>query len=261
MGLIKHAHAVRLTSRGFEDLGDLKQQAEHVVAAARAEAQRILDGARAEAEAKLREAEPRGHAEGFAHGLAEGREEGRRAAHEEAIGQFKAEIEQLIAAWREALARIEAERSDMMLAARSDILEFAIAMGRKITHRIIEADPAVVADQIVAALRLVAAPTAVTVSIHPDDRRLVESVLGAIVEQFKDCTHVELRDDPGVGRCGCIVATARGRIDASIEQQVERITTTLLAGASVRPEQTAVRTDAPASAPVRKPRRARPRSD
>ncbi len=260
MGLIKQAHAVRLTSRGFEDLGDLKQQAEHVVAEARAEAQQVLDGARAQAEALLREAGPRGHAEGHEQGLTEGRQEGRRLAHEEAIGQFKTEIEQMVSAWREALQRIESERNDMLLAAREDVLEFAIAMGRKITHRIIEADPTVVADQIIAALRLVAAPTAVTVSIHPGDRKLVESVLGGIVEQVKDCTQVELRDDPAVGRCGCIVATARGRIDAAIEQQVERITSTLLAGAAVRPEETAARIEPSRAAPARKAARPRRRS-
>ncbi|MCZ6544292.1 MAG: FliH/SctL family protein [Chloroflexi bacterium] len=117
----------------------------------------------------------------------------------------------------------------MLLAAREDVLKLALAMGEKITHRVIEAEPAAVVDQVAEALALLAKPTAVTISINPADRSILQSVLGDLVESMNLCTHIDLRDDPEVSRGGCVVATDRGHIDATIDRQIQRITDTLLA--------------------------------
>ena len=78
MGLIKNTDARHVVKHGFQDMGDLRKQAERVLQDARAEAQRIVDEARGRAESLLAESEPRGYAEGKQRGLGEGREEGRR---------------------------------------------------------------------------------------------------------------------------------------------------------------------------------------
>ena len=126
-------------------------------------------------------------------------------------------------------AKWESDRSAMLEAAGEDVLEFALAMGRKITGRTIESDPTVVTDQAAEALALVVAPSAVTISINPKDRSLMKRAMGRLLEKIDGCSHVELRDDPAVSRGGCIVTTARGRIDATIDRQIDRIVQTLLA--------------------------------
>jgi len=52
------------------------------------------------------------------------------------------------------------------------------------------------------------------------------------------CEHADLREDVAVGRGGCVVRSARGSIDATIETQLERIAATLLPArtASAAPE-------------------------
>ncbi|MCH8153361.1 MAG: hypothetical protein IH830_13425 [Planctomycetes bacterium] len=237
MALIKNTEAAGLVRQGAVlDLGDLNRQAERVLEQARAEAQRIVEQSRAEAQELVAQAVQRGHAEGKEQGLAEGREQGR----EEAVGQFKIQIGDLITSWTEAAQRWESDRNAMLDAAREDVLEFALAMGTKITHRTIEADPTVVTDQLAEALALLAEPTAVTVSINPEDRPMVESVLPDMLQRLSRCAHIDVREEETVSRGGCIVATGKGRIDATIERQIDRIVATILAPASQKkPEESA----------------------
>ncbi len=241
MALIKNTKAAGLVRQGAVlDLGDLNRQAERVLEQARAEAQRIVEHSRAEAQELVAQAAQRGHAEGKEQGLAEGREQGRLQGREEAVGQFKSQIGDLISSWMEAAQRWESDRNAMLDAAREDVLEFALAMGTKITHRTIEADPTVVTDQLAEALALLAEPTAVTVSINPEDRPMVESVLPDMLQRLSRCAHIDVREEATVSRGGCIVAMGKGRIDATIERQIDRIVATILAPApQEKPEESA----------------------
>ncbi len=228
MALIKSRNTGGLVTRGFEDLGDLKHEAAGIVEAARAGAAEILDSARAEAARLLGEATPRGLAEGREQGLTEGRAEGERLGREEAVGRYTAQLEALAASWSAALTEFETGRHDMVQAARQDIVELALAMGGKIARRDIEADHAVDKDQFSEALSLVTAPTRVTVSINPEDRTLVTSVLPALCERLATSAEVELRDDPDIERGGCVLTTGSGRIDATVQTQVQRMAEALL---------------------------------
>ena len=236
MALIKSRNTGGLVTRGFEDLGDLKHEAAGIVEAARAGAAEILDAARAEAARLLGEATPRGLAEGREQGLTEGRAEGERLGRKEAVERYTAQLEALAASWSAALTELDTGRHDILQAARQDIVELALAMGGKIARRVIEADPAVVKDQVAEALSLVTAPTRVTVSINPEDRTLVTSVLPALCERLATSADVELRDDPDIERGGCVLTTGSGRIDATVQTQVQRMAEALLpeAGANHR---------------------------
>lgn len=236
MALIKSSNTGGLVTQGFEDLGDLKHQASEIVGAARIEAGKVLDAARAEATAQVGDAVPRGLAQGREQGLAEGRAEGERLGREEAIGRFTEQFEALAASWTAALGEFETLRQDMVQAARQDIVELAVTMAGKIARRTIDADPDVVKDQVAEALSLVTGPSRVTVSINPEDRALVKSVLPALCERLSASADVELRDDPDIERGGCVLTTGSGRIDATLQTQLQRMAEALVpeAGATRR---------------------------
>lgn len=229
MALIKNTQAARIVKPGFQDLGDLKRQAEESLVQARLEAQRIIEKSRVEAQARVDEAVRDGYDQGRQKGYAAGQAEGRDEGRTEVLSELSRQIGELLASWTKALETWESQRASMLLDAREDILKLAIAMGEKITHRVIETEPAAVVDQVAEALALLAKPTAVTISINPADRSIVQSVLGDLVESMNLCTHIDLSDDPEVSRGGCRVATDRGHIDATIDRQIQRITDTLLA--------------------------------
>jgi flagellar assembly protein FliH len=228
MALIKNRDAAGLVTRGFEDLGELKSQADQIIAAARAEAGRVLDEARAEAQTLIDEATPRGFAEGREQGLTEGLAEGGQLGREDTIRQYTEQLESLAASWSAALDELVSGRQEMLHCAREDIVQLALAIAGKITRRVIELDPDVVKDQVADVLGLVNQPSGVTLSINPEDRKLVESVLPALCERLGRSDHVELRDDPSIERGGCVLATGKGRIDATVNTQIDRIAAALL---------------------------------
>ena len=228
MALIKNRHVGGLVTRGFQDLGDLEKQAAGIVEAARVEAAHMIQEAQTQAATLVGEAAPRGFAEGREQGLAEGREEGCRLGREEALGQYTTELASLAESWTAAIEVFEADRRATLQTAREDIVELALAMGGRIARRVIEADPAVVQDQVAEAISLVTAPSGMTISINPDDRKLVQAVLPALCERLQKSGHVELRDDPDVERGGCVLSTGKGVIDATLEKQIERIAEVLL---------------------------------
>ena len=228
MALIKNRHAGGLVTRGFQDLGDLEKQAAGIGEAARVEAAHMIQEAQTQAATLAAEAAPRGFAEGREQGLAEGREEGCRLGREEALGQYTTELASLAESWTAAIDVFETDRRATLQTAREDIVELALAMGGRIARRVIEADPAVVQDQVAEAISLVTAPSGMTISINPDDRKLVQAVLPALCERLEKSGHVELRDDPDVERGGCVLSTGKGVIDATLEKQIERIAEVLL---------------------------------
>lgn len=234
MALIKNRNAGGLATRGFQGLGDLGKHAAGIVDAARAEAERIVEEARACAETLAGDAAPRGFAEGREQGLREGLEEGRRLGREETIGEYTAALAALGASWTAALDAFEADRREMLQTAREDIIELALAISGRIVRRVIEADPAVVQDQVAEVISLVTGPSAMMLSIDPADRKLVAAVLPALCERLEQGAHVELRDDPAVERGGCVLSTGKGVIDATLQKQTDRIAEALLPNSSAK---------------------------
>lgn len=240
MALIKNSNAKRLMKDAVVlDLGDIQRQADALLERARCEAECILAEAKSESQKLIDSASEIGHEKGLQKGLEEGRGEGRREGREEVVASLKPQLDALIANWENALERWEHDREELLLAAREDVLAFAFALGQKLTHRIIEADPTVVQDQLAEALSLLSRPSAVTITINPADREHVESVLDQLVTVCGTCDHAELRDDANVSRGGCVLRTSGGEIDATIDTQLDRIAESLLPWTTTREDREA----------------------
>ena len=242
MALIKNTTAGPLPKgTSVFNLGDLARESKHVLQEAKQKAQQIMERAEEEAAKLVDSATDRGFAEGKDQGLAQGREEGRQAGRAEAIAEFTPQLTDLQVAFNAALAHWETDRNSMLLAAREDVLRLALAVAEKVTYRIIQTDSTVIGDQLAEALALLVAPRAVTVAVAPQDRALVEAMLPELIDKINTCTHAAIRDDPSVTRGGCVISTGAGRIDATIERQLQRIVDTLLP----QPVETAPGNDTP----------------
>ena len=229
MALIKHAQSDALVRDAIVlDLAQLGRQAEELIAHAKSRAGAVVEDAQRERRRLLSDAREVGRAEGFAEGMVKGLEEGRAKGVEEAREAHGATLTELARAWTDALDRFERERDDMLLKARTDVLALALAMGRRVTGRIVETDPGVVAEQIERILRLVANPTRLTLRVHPEDLQRANEELPALCARFTQATQAQLVPDETVSRGSCVARSDRGEIDASIETQLERIIDALL---------------------------------
>jgi flagellar assembly protein FliH len=242
MALIRHAEAQRIARDAIVlDLGDVQAQAAQLMEQARKRAEAIVSEARAEREKILANV----HAQARAEGLAKGTEEGKRAGAEQgraaALGEWKSKLDQLEKRWTESLASFESQRDRMVTEARADVLRLAMACTEKIVKRCVEIEPGVVADQMDAALSLIARPTEVLIQVHPDDASTAEAALPALMARLRTIRHAEFITDGTLARGSCVVRTrgsgaeaggggGGGEIDASIAAQLERVAEMLLPG-------------------------------
>jgi flagellar assembly protein FliH len=210
------------------DLGDLRKQAESLMRQAHDEASRVLDEAHAQAKQLIDEAHGIGHAAGLEAGRAEGLEQGRAEGHAQALADMQQQLGQMEQGWTTALSQLEAQRREMMLDARHDVLTLALAIAEKIVKRVPQVDPSVIEDQLLAAIEQVARPSDLAISVNPAEAPLVTEALPRIIEQCQQAQHVELttRDDIEPG--GCAISYGRGRVDATLSTQLDRIVDALL---------------------------------
>lgn len=205
------------------DLGDIGAQAARIRASAETEASKIISEARAKSESLADqlhdEAQKQGYADGLEKGLAEGQEQGRVQALAESAEQLR----QLTAAWSQVATDWEQQRTEMEREARQAVLEFALSAAEKIVHRVIEVDETVVIDQAAQALSLVLSAHDASVCIHPVDRPMLEDALPDLLKELASLEHIELVDDEAITPGGCVVAFGQGRIDATIERQLQRL--------------------------------------
>jgi hypothetical protein len=115
--------------------------------------------------------------------------------------------------------------------------------------RQVELDPAVVQRQLADVLALMCRPSSVRVAVHPDDQPLINDVLDKLVNDITNCDHAWLEEDPAITRGGCVVTTQDGRIDATIETQIDRIVHTLLPDAHAGGNDAPSEPDGPADDP------------
>lgn len=231
MAIIKSKSATALLTRSSViDLGDLSRQSNRILEEAQSQASQIIKEAKEEADQLIEGASEKGYAEGKKQGVLAGHEEGLDTGRQEALSQFVPQLEELKTSFSSAIEHWENERHRMYLEAREDVLEFALTMAKKITHRIVQTDPSIAGDQIIEALALLAEPTSVVVSVSPLDRQTIEKMLPDIVQQIANCTHIELQDDPALTQGGCLIKTRQGSINATIERQIERIVESLCPG-------------------------------
>ena len=210
------------------DLGDIGAQAARIRAAAETQASKIIAEAQAKSESLAdqlhQEAEKQGYSDGLEKGLAEGREQGRA----EALAESSEQLRQLSAAWSQVATDWEQQRIDMEREARQAVLEFALSAAEKIVHRVIEVDESVVVDQAAQALSLVLSAHDVSVRIHPVDRPMLEDAMPELIKELASLEHIELVDDETITPGGCIVAFGQGRIDATVERQLQRLVDLIL---------------------------------
>ena len=225
MPLVK-AHHQSLPARQSAivmDLADLEQQASKMIELAQRQAQEILAAARAEAEregVELREqARQTGQREGYEAGFQAGQAKG----HEEAVAQAGEGFAALVARWSATLEKLEANLPMHLADVRVDLVKLALAIAAKVTRQEALRNTGVMHTNVQEALALVTAGRSVVVQIHPDEMAVLEGYLPQLVERFRSISGIELKADAGIEPGGCVLAFGSGEIDARLETQIQRI--------------------------------------
>jgi flagellar assembly protein FliH len=219
------------------NLGDLFRQGEAIKQAARDQAEAMLAAARAERDRISASASAEAGAQGLARGLEEGRAKGLEEGLARATAEHRAALESLEKAWSQCLESFESHRDRLLIEARQDVLRLALLIAGRVTHRVVRAEEGVVADQMAAVLAQVLRPTRLVVSVHPDDLPSAETALPLLLKRFRNASSAELTTDPVLAPGSCVARAEGGAsIDASIETQLERIAEALIPSGAVGPQ-------------------------
>ncbi|MFK7789907.1 MAG: FliH/SctL family protein [Phycisphaeraceae bacterium] len=210
------------------DLGDIGAQAARIRASAETQASKIIADAQAKSEALADELHDQAEKQGYSAGLEKGSAEGREQGRAEALAESAEQLRQLTAAWSQVATDWEQQRTDMEREARQAVLAFALSAAEKIVHRVIEVDETVVVEQAAQALSLVLSAHDASVCIHPVDRPILEDALPDLIRELASLEHIELVDDESITPGGCVVAFGQGRVDATVERQLQRLVDLIL---------------------------------
>jgi flagellar biosynthesis/type III secretory pathway protein FliH len=117
-----------------------------------------------------------------------------------------------------ARAAADAERA----AAKDVAVLLARKMAEKIVGHAVRVDPTVMTD--IASQALLASRArgaSVVLRVHPEDLAALEQSGPRLLDGEGAPSAVRMVADPSVGRCGCVVETPAGRVDARLATQLD----------------------------------------
>jgi type III secretion protein L len=142
------------------------------------------------------------------------RDQAVREGHEQGRAQAAAEIAALLVE-----ARAQADR--LREASTPTAIALAVKMAEQIVGRAVMLAPEVMVDITGAALAA-CRPRGdwVRVRVHPDDAAAVTARRDALAARGPRGAALEIVADESIGRAGCVIETAFGRVDARLETQL-----------------------------------------
>ena len=145
------------------------------------------------------------------------RDEAMRQGHAQGRAEAAAEMAAL-------LAEARAHAGRLREAATPAAIALATKMAEQIIGRAVTAAPEVMADIVGAALDA-CRPRGdwVRVRVHPDDAAAVIARRDALAGRAPPAAALEIVGDDSVGRHGCVIETAVGRVDARLETQLDAL--------------------------------------
>ncbi len=227
-GVLRREKFVSRSAFSFEDL---EGKARAVLDQARQQAQQIV--ARAEEEGRRRAAEL--EKEAYPRGLEEGRRQGfeqtRAEAAEAALQEARQDLAQLAQALAGGLEAFEGSRHRLLATAECGLLDVALAIARRVCKHDVGASSAAARANARALLEMVKHEDDLKLHLNPAEYDRLHQAVPELVASTDRLAHVGVVADPAVERGGCVLHTRDGTIDASLETQLERVATALLADA------------------------------
>lgn len=163
------------------------------------------------------------HAEAFEEGRREGHAKGLREGRRTGLDQGQAEAAELIQRMRGLLDGLAQPATELDDAVEQELVHLVLCLAQQVIRRELQLQPGEIVGIVREAIALLPlSAREVKVQVHPDDAAFIRELLG------EGETAWQLVDDPGVTRGGCIVNTARSRVDATLEHRLAALAADML---------------------------------
>ncbi len=219
------------------NLRDIAAEARRVVLDARKEAARIVEQARAEAESVQRQASEEGYREGLARGRNDGFEQGRQESLAEVRHKLSADATSLLELASRVVDELVEARQTVLHQGREEALSFALAVAERIVGRVAVADIEPARRNLAQAMERAGCSSDVTVQVNPRQLEALRTYCSELTDMLSIRGGVHLVSDERISPGGVRVLTSAGRIDASIEKQLDSVAEALLGGDGERTDE------------------------
>ncbi len=122
-----------------------------------------------------------------------------------------------------ATAALEQIREKKKIAAEIETIRRSLAAAKQIIEKEIEVNPEIVRNVAASALHRVADIKGIVIRVNPLDLETLMSFKKELRAMFKADEDFQMEQDSTIARGGCIIDTAFGDIDASIDSQLKAI--------------------------------------
>ena len=119
-------------------------------------------------------------------------------------------------------------RDKILRESEDELIKLVMLVARKVIIREISQDRSIVAGVVQNALSALSAREEITVRLNPDDYLLITSGRDELLHNELLNERLQLKPDPSVGTGFCLVDTAMGTVDASLDGQMDQIYRSLL---------------------------------
>jgi len=210
---IKNEHG-RVPGKGKNPesfIEEARDEAELIILKARGEAQLITENAKSEMERLRVETEKNAHDQGYQEGFQKG------ASESETL---KREAEEIVRG-------AQTVRDEMLRDVEPDVIELIVKILHKLLGVSVRFNPQIILKLIREGLAGVVGSEGVKLRVSPDDYGYVKEHFDKIME-YAGSNNMDLIKDAACKPMDCVIETAYGNIDSSLDQQFESLRADLL---------------------------------
>jgi flagellar assembly protein FliH len=200
----------------------LRQEAEDEAAKIVSEAEKRVAELEATAQGRLEAAEREA--------AKKGREDGREAGYKEG----KAEVDRLVDRVHTILERAMDKRAAILEEAETQVVELVLLVAKKVVKVISENQKSVVVQNISQALRKLKTKSDVVIRVNLADLELSTEHVKDFVQLAENAKKITVVEDTTVDKGGCVIETDFGEIDARIASQLNELEEKILEVAPIR---------------------------
>lgn len=193
-----------------EELEKLQNQIEKTVKEAEEKAKQIIDNAVEEANSEVNDIKALAWEEGFNRGKAEARE------------NMIEDIDAILISANKVLTEASLKAREIFLQNKQEILKLSFDIAKKIIKKELT-DKEVLFNNLMEAMKKVQSSKSIKIFVNWEQLTYNEEIKDRLKNSFQGIENIDVVEDRTVEAGGCIIETKLGKIDATIDSQLEMV--------------------------------------
>ncbi len=165
----------------------------------------------------------KGEAEGLEQGMVQGLEQGEKQGLAKGEQQAQEQASLSLDALKAAMGSLDTLIENLVDKHEEQLLELVFKIAQKAVMAAVDTNDDIVRQTILDALKCLARPEQIELSISPEDYEYVEMVKDSFFEEIGSLKQVKVLSDPLVARGGCRIETATGAVETDPETKLKAV--------------------------------------